>query len=75
MTFRTMPASEVKSSGVTTSESLDTMATLPISVSRQQQAQHASEKSSAAAKEKEAEAKAAGKVASKAHFVYHQIKR
>ena len=71
-----MPASEVKSSGVTASESLDTMATLPISVSRQQQAQHASDKgSSAAAKEKEAEAKAAAKVASKAHFVYHQIKR
>lgn len=68
----TMPANEVKLPTITASESLDTMATLPISVSRhQQQPQHQPEKNSSAAKEKEAEAKAA----SKAHFVYHQIKR
>lgn len=52
-----------------TSENLDTMATLPISVSRHSHQQHA-EKTAAVVKEKEQETKS-----TKSHFMYHQIKR
>lgn len=61
-----MVSGEVKVSTVT-SESLDTMATLPISVSRYSQQQHTVEKT---APSKEQEAKK-----SRPHFVYHQLKR
>ncbi len=54
-----------------TSENLDTMATLPISVSRYSHQQHSEKSASAAASHaKEQEANS-----SKPHYVYHQIKR
>ena len=64
-----MVGGEVKVATVT-SENIDTMATLPISVTRYAQQQGTIEKTEKSASNKDLEAKK-----SRPHFVYHQIKR